>query len=63
MAKQCQICGKKPQTGHRISHSNIKTKTRSFPNLQKLRALVKGKVGKIVVCTRCIRSGFVQKAA
>ncbi|MDP2600293.1 MAG: 50S ribosomal protein L28 [Deltaproteobacteria bacterium] len=63
MAKQCEICGKKPVTGHKVSHSNIKTKTRNFPNLQKLKAVVSGKVQRIKVCTRCIRSGWVQKAA
>jgi len=63
MAKQCEICGKKPVTGHKVSHSNIKTKTRNFPNLQKVKAVVSGKTQRIKVCTRCIRSGFVQKAA
>ena len=26
MSKQCEFCGKKPQTGNYVSHSNIKTK-------------------------------------
>lgn len=34
MAKVCQVTGKKPLTGHKISHSNIKTKRRFLPNLQ-----------------------------
>lgn len=63
MAKQCKICGKKPVTGHKVSHSNIKTKTRNFPNLQKIRVFFAGKVQRLVVCSRCIRSGWVQKAA
>lgn len=63
MAKQCKICGKKPVVGHKISHSNIKTKTRNFPNLQNVRAFFKGKVKQISVCTRCIRSGWIQKVA
>ena len=37
MSRKCQLTGKKPQTGHRVSHSNIKTKHRFLPNLQKKR--------------------------
>jgi large subunit ribosomal protein L28 len=34
MSRICQITGKKPITGNRVSHSNIKTKRRFLPNLQ-----------------------------
>jgi large subunit ribosomal protein L28 len=34
MARVCQVTGKKPMTGNRVSHSNIKTKRRFNPNLQ-----------------------------
>jgi large subunit ribosomal protein L28 len=34
MARVCQVTGKKPMTGHKVSHSNIKTKRRFLPNLQ-----------------------------
>jgi large subunit ribosomal protein L28 len=34
MAKVCQVTGKRPVTGHNVSHSNIKTKRRFVPNLQ-----------------------------
>lgn len=34
MARVCQVTGKKPMTGHTVSHSNIKTKRRFLPNLQ-----------------------------
>ena len=34
MARVCEITGKKPQVGHHVSHSNIKTKRRFLPNLQ-----------------------------
>lgn len=34
MARVCQITGKKPMGGHKVSHSNIKTKRRFLPNLQ-----------------------------
>jgi large subunit ribosomal protein L28 len=34
MARVCQITGKVPVSGHKVSHSNIKTKRRFLPNLQ-----------------------------
>jgi large subunit ribosomal protein L28 len=34
MSRICQITGKVPITGHKVSHSNIKTKRRFLPNLQ-----------------------------
>mgnify|MGYP003557875245 FL=1 len=34
MAKICEITGKKVLTGNRVSHSNVKTKRRFYPNLQ-----------------------------
>jgi len=33
MSKVCQVTGKRPVTGHNVSHSNIKTKRRFEPNL------------------------------
>ena len=34
MSRVCQVTGKKPITGNKVSHSNIKTKRRFLPNLQ-----------------------------
>jgi large subunit ribosomal protein L28 len=34
MARVCQVTGKVPVTGHKVSHSNIKSKRRFLPNLQ-----------------------------
>jgi len=33
MSRRCELTGKAPQTGHRVSHSNRKTKRRFIPNL------------------------------
>ena len=33
MAWRCELTGKTRQIGHRVSHSNIKTKRRFLPNL------------------------------
>lgn len=35
MSKVCQISGKRPRVGNNVSHSNIKTKRKFYPNLQK----------------------------
>ena len=37
MARVCQVTGRKPLTGNKVSHSNIKSKRRFLPNLQKKR--------------------------
>lgn len=34
MARVCQVTGKTPVGGNKVSHSNIKTKRRFLPNLQ-----------------------------
>ncbi|OGA33710.1 MAG: 50S ribosomal protein L28 [Betaproteobacteria bacterium RIFCSPLOWO2_12_FULL_62_13b] len=34
MARVCQVTGKRPQTGHNVSHANNRTKRRFLPNLQ-----------------------------
>jgi large subunit ribosomal protein L28 len=34
MSRVCQLTGKKRMTGNHVSHSNIKTKRRFYPNLQ-----------------------------
>ena len=62
MAKQCEVCGKITQVGNNVSHSNIKTKKRFKPNLQKVRhQSANGQVSSVIVCTRCLRSGAVTK--
>ncbi|GGB71962.1 MULTISPECIES: 50S ribosomal protein L28 [Henriciella] len=33
MARECELSGVKPIVGHKVSHSNVKTKRRFLPNL------------------------------
>ena len=40
MARVCQVTGKKPMSGHNVSHANNKTKRRFLPNLQNRRFFV-----------------------
>ncbi|MBE3586416.1 MULTISPECIES: 50S ribosomal protein L28 [Desulfofundulus] len=62
MARKCAICGKGVVVGMQVSHSHIRTKRTWQPNLQRVRALVNGTPRRILVCTRCLRSGKVQRA-
>jgi large subunit ribosomal protein L28 len=61
MAQRCDICGKGPQFGNRISHAHNVTHRRFNPNLQRVRAVLDGVQRKIRACTRCLRSGRVVK--
>ncbi|MFO0573467.1 MAG: 50S ribosomal protein L28 [Polyangia bacterium] len=62
MANRCEICDKGRLVGHKVSHSNIKTKKVQRPNLQRVHAKIGGISQSLRVCTRCIRSGKVEKA-
>ena len=61
MSKQCAICGKKTVIGRQISHAHNVTARSRQPNLQRIRALIGGGVKRILVCTRCLRTGKVTK--
>lgn len=43
MSRRCELTGKSVQVGHRVSHSNIKTKHRFLPNLHTKRFWSEGK--------------------
>ncbi len=62
MAKKCSICGKGPLVGNNVSHAHNLSKRRWMPNLKKLRIRHEGSVKNAYVCTRCLRSGKVEKA-
>ena len=62
MAKSCEVCGKGPTFGRRVSHAHNVSSRRFLPNVQTVKALVKGSVRRIYACTRCIRSGHGVKA-
>jgi large subunit ribosomal protein L28 len=75
MAQECEVCGKRPVMGNRITTrgkakylGGVGTKVtgisrRQFrPNLQSLRVTVNGTNKRMRVCTQCLRSGAVTKA-
>lgn len=62
MAKVCAVCKKSKTTGHKVSHSNIKTKRTWRPNMQKIKIMINGTPRRVNVCTRCIKSGKIERA-
>lgn len=63
MPSVCIACKKGPQFGHTVSHANNKGPKISLPNLQRIKINLHGRIRRAFVCTRCIRSGKVVKAA
>lgn len=61
MSKRCEICDKGTVFGNNISHAHNVTKRSWQANLQRVRALISGQAKRVWVCTRCLRSGKVQK--
>jgi large subunit ribosomal protein L28 len=63
MAQVCELCGKGPQFGNNISHANNTTRRRWNVNLRPVKAKLDGASKRIRVCTSCIKTGKVVKAA
>ncbi len=63
MARSCEICSKHRSVGNTVSHANNKSKRTWQPNLQRVHARVGTSARRLLVCTRCLRSGKVAKAA
>lgn len=62
MARRCVICDKHTRTGNQRSHAENKTRRTWKPNLQKVRVILKGATRRAYVCTRCLKSGKVERA-
>lgn len=61
MAK-CEICGKGVSFGIKVSHSHRRSNRTFKPNVKKVKAIVKGTPKRVNACTRCLRSGLVERA-
>ena len=75
MGLSCQICGRTSSVGNQITrsgspkykggiglHTGGISKRRFYPNIQKIKIVLDGKVGRVNVCTRCIKAGKVMRA-
>ncbi len=61
VASVCDVCGKGPGFGMRVSHSHRRTPRRWNPNIQRVRAVLNGTTKRINACTSCIKAGKVVK--
>lgn len=74
MARRCEVCGRHPSRGFHIARRGLakakggvgrkitgRTKRSFRPNIQRVRALWKGKATRIHVCTTCLRTGKIVK--
>lgn len=61
MAK-CDICEKNITFGIKVSHSHKRSNRTFKPNVKRVKALINGAPHKIYACTRCLRSGKVNRA-
>lgn len=61
MAK-CDICGKCIKFGIKLSHSHRRSNRTFKPNVKKVKAIVDGTPKRVHACTRCLRSGKLQRA-
>ena len=61
MAK-CEVCGKGVSFGIKVSHAHRRANRTWKANIRSVRAIVDGTPKKVNVCTRCLRSGKVERA-
>jgi large subunit ribosomal protein L28 len=63
MGARCDVCLRKPQYGHNVSHSTRRTNRRFKVNVQHRRVVLDGRARNVYICTRCLRNMVkVQKA-
>jgi len=62
MAQVCEVCGKKPLAGNKVSHAHNITKRRWNVNLRPVHAKTAQGNKRMRVCASCMRSGKVVKA-
>lgn len=56
MARECDICGKKPVSGNRVSHAKNATRRVWKPNLKKVQTLIGNAKKTVRVCARCMKN-------
>ena len=62
MASVCDVCGRKPGFGMKVSHSHRRSNRRWNPNIQRVRATVNGSTQRQNVCTKGLTAGKVTRA-
>lgn len=62
MSRVCSVCGKGRVSGNNVTHSNKHNKRTWSANLRTVRVMENGTPKRVSVCTRCLRSGKVERA-
>ena len=62
MARACDVCGKGTKSGKTMTFSHRMINRTFKPNVHRVRAIVDGSPKTISVCTKCLKSGRVEKA-
>ncbi len=70
MSRRCEFCGKKSITGSSIARKGLAkkkggvgkkttgiTKRKFLPNLQPKKAVIEGKIKKVLICAKCLKKG------
>jgi large subunit ribosomal protein L28 len=52
----CELCGKTRSFGHNVSHSKRRTNRDWLPNVQQKTLLFEGRIQRLSVCARCLRT-------
>ncbi|MHC4663411.1 MAG: 50S ribosomal protein L28 [Planctomycetota bacterium] len=74
MSRECEFCGKSTRSGNSVTRRGLakylggvgrritgRTKRTFKANIQKVRAEINGSVRRVKICTKCLRSGVIQK--
>lgn len=59
---RCVVCDKGTTTSFNVSHSKRATKRKIFPNVQRIKIVTAKGPRRAFVCTRCIKSGKIERA-
>jgi large subunit ribosomal protein L28 len=74
MARVCEFCQKRTETGNKITRRGLakakggvgrrvtgKSRREFKPNIQRVRASIAGTVCRVKICTRCLKAGKIVK--
>lgn len=61
MSRTCDVCGKHPVHGNKVSKSYNHTRRQWKPNLLKIKTEIEGQTMTLKICTQCLRTGYITK--
>ncbi|MDR2864694.1 MAG: 50S ribosomal protein L28 [Spirochaetaceae bacterium] len=61
MSRTCDICGKSPASGNKVSHAHNKTRRVWRPNIKKIKTEIEGTTLTLKICARCLKSDYITR--